>query len=318
MPIRDLLERVLTKYRTATAEPFANHEMAIFLRGPAAEIVSRGLGEAGEGLQVDGSAGAGNWAVVPWIAAFDPAVTTSATRGYYVVYLFHATEPIVHLSLNQGTTAVREEFGGLARQALTDRAELMRKRLADFVPSLAVTKIDLGSTARLPGDYAAGHALGVTYRLSELPTEEALITDLQNAVTAYRALTFRGGLDATPENDGDVQEQFAVPPDAPLIEIRRYKLHRRIERNSAATRAAKKFHGTRCQACELDFVERYGPIGEGFIEAHHLRPISKLEEGVPVKYDLAVDFAVLCSNCHRMIHRSSDPSDLAAFRKLVR
>jgi hypothetical protein len=82
--------------------------------------------------------------------------------------------------------------------------------------------------------------------------------------------------------------------------------------HATAAHHAKKFHGTRCQACELDFGERYGKIGQGFIEAHHLRPIATLEEGVPVKY-----FAVLCSNCHRMIHRFADPSDLVAFREFT-
>src|SRR5205085_6626418 len=111
------------------------------------------------GLLVEGSAGAGNWAAVPWISIFDPAITTSATRGYYVVYLFHVDKPMVHLSLNQGTTAVREEFGARAREILQDRAELMRKRVAEFGDALPDNKIDLGSSARLPGDYAAGHAL---------------------------------------------------------------------------------------------------------------------------------------------------------------
>ena len=58
-------------------------------------------------------------------------------------------------------------------------------------------------------------------------------------------------------------------------------------------------------------------MGEGFIEAHHLKPISTLEEGVTVHYDIAADFAVLCSNCHRMIHRTVDPSNLAQFRDMV-
>ena len=74
---------------------------------------------------------------------------------------------------------------------------------------------------------------------------------------------------------------------------------------------------TRCQACDLDFGERYGKIGKGFIEAHHFRPIGTLEEGIAVKYDVAVDFAVLCSNCHRMIHPFADPSDLMAFRRFI-
>jgi hypothetical protein len=36
-----------------------------------------------------------------------------------------------------------------------------------------------------------------------------------------------------------------------------------------------------------------------------------------VKYDVATAFAVLCSNCHRMIHRTLDPSDIGALQKLI-
>ena len=92
--------------------------------------------------------------------------------------------------------------------------------------------------------------------------------------------------------------------------------HRKIERSRTATANAKKFHGTSCQACDLDFVKRYGAIGQGFIEAHHLKPISELEEGVPVKYD--VPLLQSCSNCHRMIHRTEDASDLEGFKKHIR
>jgi 5-methylcytosine-specific restriction protein A len=67
----------------------------------------------------------------------------------------------------------------------------------------------------------------------------------------------------------------------------------------------------------LSFPERYGAIGDGFIEAHHLKAIGTLQEGVAVAYDIAADFAVLCSNCHRMIHRYADPSNLPAFREIV-
>ena len=48
-----------------------------------------------------------------------------------------------------------------------------------------------------------------------------------------------------------------------------------------------------------------------------MKAISTLEEGVAVHYDIAEDFAVLCSNCHRMIHRTADPSNLAAFQALT-
>jgi 5-methylcytosine-specific restriction protein A len=131
------------------------------------------------------------------------------------------------------------------------------------------------------------------------------------------ALTYRGGIDAEVETQTDLAEEFGISQSMSVIETRKYVYHRKIERNRTAARQAKKFHGTRCQACDLDFTERYGGIGKGFIEAHHLKAISSLEEGVAVSYDVAKDFVVLCSNCHRMIHRSPDPSDLAQFRLAV-
>jgi 5-methylcytosine-specific restriction protein A len=193
----------------------------------------------------------------------------------------------------------------------------MRKRIREFAEMLPISKIELGSDARLPGDYAAGHSLGAVYSLDTLPDEARLRSDLKTIVRAYRALTYRGGIDADVESQTDIADEFVIPPQASITETRKYAYHRKVERNRTAARFAKKFHGNRCQACNLDFGERYGDIGKGFIEAHHLRPIAMLEEGVPVKYDVAEDFAVLCSNCHRMIHRTDDPSDLAAFRQLL-
>jgi 5-methylcytosine-specific restriction enzyme A len=192
---------------------------------------------------------------------FDPAITTSATRGYYVVYLFHATEAIVHLSLNQGTTSLREEFGARAREILKDRAHLMRRRVAEYEASLPVTSIELGSTARLPGDYVAGHVLGASYALPAQPEEAKLRTDLQSIARAYRALTFRGGVDADVELQSNVGEEFDLPTSTTVVETRKYAFRRKIERNRTAARQAKNFHGTVCQACDLDFAKRYGSIG---------------------------------------------------------
>jgi 5-methylcytosine-specific restriction protein A len=318
MPLRETLQRILIEYPTAKSLPFEGNALAGFIRVEAVLDVEEALGEAGVGVVVEGSAGRGNWATVPWISVFDPAITTSATRGYYVVYLFHASEPVVHLSLNQGTTAVREEFGNRAREVLQDRATLMRTRVTEFGSSLPAIRIELGSTAGLPGDYVAGHALGATYMLANLPDEAELRADLQTIVRAYRSLTYRGGADADIETQGDIREEFGLPTSLTVVETRKYAFHKKIERNSTAARQAKRFHGTACQACDLDFGEYYGNLGKGFIEAHHLRPIGALEEGVPVRYDIASDFSVLCSNCHRMIHRTPDPSDLAALRAFVR
>jgi predicted HNH restriction endonuclease len=75
----------------------------------------------------------------------------------------------------------------------------------------------------------------------------------------------------------------------------------RIERSSKAADCAKQFHGYVCQACGFDFEANWGAREREFIEAHHLIPRSTLPEGEPVPMDPAKDFALLCSNCHRMV-----------------
>lgn len=312
--LRDSLIKVLAEYATARQQPFSRHPLAQFIRSTLEDDVRNALGQAAIGLKIQGSAGAGNWATVPWASVFDLTVTNSATRGYYVVYLFHESEPVVHLSLNQGTTAVREEHGRAAREVLRDRARTIRHRIPEFAATLPIQEIELGSKQTLPGDYEAGHAIGVTYAAATMPSEDALRDDLQRIVAAYRALTFRGGLDPSLEAE-DVSDEGVDLSKASVVEIRQYRFHRRIERNPAAAKLAKRIHGTSCQCCGFDFQATYGNLGAGYIEAHHLKPLSSLEEGAAVNYDLSSDFAVLCANCHRMIHRQADPSNVDKLRE---
>ena len=58
----------------------------------------------------------------------------------------------------------------------------------------------------------------------------------------------------------------------------------------------------RCDVCEFSFEEVYGEVGRGYIDAHHQTPIAKLASSTPTKVG---DVALLCSNCHRMIHRGN-------------
>jgi hypothetical protein len=83
--------------------------------------------------------------------------------------------------------------------------------------------------------------------------------------------------------------------------------HARLEkvRNSALVREAKrlfkKTHGRLfCEICDFDFENNYGKRGRDYIEAHHRTPISELEEDVELTVE---DLAMVCSNCHRMLHR---------------
>lgn len=76
------------------------------------------------------------------------------------------------------------------------------------------------------------------------------------------------------------------------------------ERNPGLRTAAIRYHGTKCIVCGFDFKEVYGERGDGYIEVHHLRPVSRLKKQTKINHKM--DVAVVCSNCHRMIHRKKD------------
>lgn len=88
------------------------------------------------------------------------------------------------------------------------------------------------------------------------------------------------------------------------------------ERNPRLRAEAIRIHSTVCQVCGFDFGRVYGELGEGFIEVHHKTPISTLLEESEINPD--TDLAVVCSNCHRMLHRRRDsPLTMEELRRIV-
>ncbi len=98
-----------------------------------------------------------------------------------------------------------------------------------------------------------------------------------------------------------------------------YARHRRIERDPGLGRAVKSKRlrtdkNLRCDVCTFSFREQFGPPGVGFIEAHHTRPVSQLKGHKKVKPD---EIALVCSNCHRMLHRSKPWLSITGLRKVL-
>ena len=79
------------------------------------------------------------------------------------------------------------------------------------------------------------------------------------------------------------------------------RLHTYYERNPKLRKSAIEIHGFICKACSFDFHKTYGSIGSNFIEVHHLIPISNFID--EHKVNPGTEMTVLCSNCHRMIHK---------------
>ncbi len=71
-----------------------------------------------------------------------------------------------------------------------------------------------------------------------------------------------------------------------------------------------------CLVCDLDFSERYGELGEGFIHVHHLNPLSEtdgIRETIPQN-----DLVPVCPNCHAMIHRDGKTRTIHELRQIIK
>jgi len=83
------------------------------------------------------------------------------------------------------------------------------------------------------------------------------------------------------------------------------RIHRYRERDrKLAVKKKEKFLAENsriyCEACGFDFEKKYGERGADFIECHHTKPVSELEPNGKTKVS---DLVLLCSNCHRIVHR---------------
>ena len=94
------------------------------------------------------------------------------------------------------------------------------------------------------------------------------------------------------------------------------RLHRTRERNRSAVerkkRQATERGALRCEACGFSFEEFYGDIGKGIIECHHNQPLSEVEEGHETRLQ---DLALVCANCHRVIHSTKTWLPVAELRE---
>ncbi|GAB5538204.1 MAG: hypothetical protein Salg2KO_03070 [Salibacteraceae bacterium] len=98
-----------------------------------------------------------------------------------------------------------------------------------------------------------------------------------------------------------------------------YKLHKYRERDTGIVKKKKEIEYQRegrllCEACEFDFHIKYGDLGFKYIECHHRTPLSEFSS---TSKTTLVDLALVCSNCHRMLHRKLDTLSVEGLKQLL-
>ena len=88
-----------------------------------------------------------------------------------------------------------------------------------------------------------------------------------------------------------------------------------VERDPRARAACIAHFGYKCLACDFDFSEKYGVLGNQFIHIHHLTLLSTREgehTADPVR-----DLVPVCANCHAMLHRQTPPLTISELREIM-
>ena len=145
------------------------------------------------------------------------------------------------------------------------------------------------------------------------PLEEAAVLRLIGAAPAEPAESTAeqpaGEAEADPE---EVEQGMAEALEGRKVTVQ----HVRRERSRQLRRKKLEAAGEqpRCEACGFDFELAYGERGKGFIECHHLIPVSELDPATPTRLE---DLALLCANCHRMVHAKRPWLSIEELRQLL-
>jgi 5-methylcytosine-specific restriction protein A len=135
--------------------------------------------------------------------------------------------------------------------------------------------------------------------------DEVVWKDFASDLTRLRctAQLIKSNCRLLPQNQAD--ESSADDEEFPEGKILT-RLHKHRERSPTLTKKkkAKVLKDTgrlACQVCGFDFNEVYGDLGYDYAECHHTIPLSSLKSEGRTKLS---DLAIVCANCHRMLHRS--------------
>lgn len=146
--------------------------------------------------------------------------------------------------------------------------------------------------------YTGGRTKGG--RLDEVVIQ-AFIEDPQAMTETAAAIRSAAQADVTEDALLDLDLDTNTEAEEGRVLLRLHLMRERNPRLRAKkiSDARKRLGYVRCEVCGFDFERVYGVHGRDYIECHHRKPLSHTGQTTTSLTDLAL----LCSNCHRMIHR---------------
>ena len=331
---------ILEQYLEAYKQNNQKNVAAVSLRDSLKNSIIKEAAINVDRYKVKGSSGAGNVAEIPWLCIFDRDITESAQHGYYIVLLFKANMKGFYISLNQGWTVYKNEYGTKeARVNIRKVSTSLKSKLNSLLSDFSFDEINLESENTLAKGYELAHICGKYYERNSLPSDNVLIDDIRNMVGVYRELKGYIGdtkyeeyiknvvdenFTAINYNDTHVvdssiavkeifQESFqeeiqnAIPASTPLVPQKRNGItynngtEEQWPRNPRIAKEAIEKGNYRCHISNLHITFDSSKNNKNFVEAHHLIPI-KFQGDFTYSIDVPANIIPLCPNCHRKLH----------------
>ncbi|WAE73648.1 HNH endonuclease [Streptomonospora nanhaiensis] len=132
---------------------------------------------------------------------------------------------------------------------------------------------------------------------------QAFVEDPERMHAAARRIRegiLSGELAELPPFEEETEEEISATEGRLLVRKHYARERSRTLRTQKIKQTRAQGRPIACEACSFDFAEIYGARGDGYIEVHHIVPLHHAGESTTRLEDLAL----LCANCHRMIHVS--------------
>lgn|GEM_PF-2231949 len=196
MELQEYLLHILDNYPAEKEKPFRDNPLASYIRTQAFESIPDTLFDRKDYAAM-ASPGKGVWAAVPWLGIFDRSISTTAQKGYDIVYLFREDSQGVYLSLNQGFTFFKEEFKQNNPKKKIEKVSkywIAKLNLIREKEKFGFTTapINLNSSAKtdMPEGYELGNIYSKYYSYKDLKTMDntVLLKDLEHLKMVFTEL----------------------------------------------------------------------------------------------------------------------------------
>lgn len=347
MSLKYYIQQVMKDYPLASKGTFKGTLIRNTVTKEFPEVISVACFLDSNKYYIKGSIGNGQFAEVPWVAVFDRGITTTATKGIYIVLLFAQDMSGVYLSLNQGFTYFSDRFkknkGTTAIKEINKAAKHFRNKCKVLEVDLGLEKIDLKSSAKLAQGYCAGHIAGKYYKDGEIPDDDIIKKDIEDLLLLYDHLINLKGwrsidefydqivnetqgfvleessyieeLDKFFEEEIKWQVNESIGPENRLPVSKQNDGKEYYPRDPKRAANALDKAGYKCEneIKHITFTRR--TTGKNYTEPHHLIPISAYND-FEFSLDIEANICSLCCSCHNCLHYGVDEERLPILKKL--